>query len=1130
MDPKGKLKAAAALFGAVLALALGAAPALADAGKVLVFTGTAGTANPASADIADAIKALGTANDFTVDVTGAASAINTANLADYRAVVFVHSAGDVLDEGQEAALQSYVNDGGGFVGLGETARLEQGGASFFNTLLGLSGARITGEGESKAADVEFLDRVHPASRQLPLVAKGQTETWYTWATNPTGTVHTVARVRGNELPDGTSVTNDAVQRFTGGTNTIQPQLNRPAAWCRDIQQGRSFYTELGSSSASVGDANIRKHLLGAVQWAAGMVRGNCKASINSNYSATKITPMNPPGQNSDYVGEMTKSALADDGRVFYGGRAICYAGQVPNGNWDVENTGLGCGTIHVWDPRVEGSNNSNPAKIAKVAELSVFGNKGNAHEFGPASTAETGLVGMVLDPDFTKGRPYMYVQYYPYWGGEQGKNTLPSLGKGFDRPSYFAEKRLSRFTYDEETKKFVPGSEKVIFTYMTSVFSCCHAGAGMAFDSQGNLYVTNGDNVGNSANANNGGYANPDPAFTVPCPGHAPTTRCGLVPEDQRPAGMGPLTSFGDARATSSNTNVYEGKIIRIKPVDNPPDTPGLGLTYTIPGADAPNGPNLFPPGSQPVLDGKAKPEIFAMGVRSDYTIHIDPKTDAITTAWIGPDQGIENGTWGPAKTENATMMNSAGNWGWPYCQAGNRWNYRAKLPNNGQNGGLAAPAGHPGTVGGGEDGQTGGYWDCSKELLNDSPYNTGLTTLPAPKPVNIWYGPQGGCYGYQRNANGVPLYSPQNTTPAPQTYRACPWIIGGSQAPIDGGIYRKPAGEKPEAWPEYWDGRWFLIDFANTNATRHAMLMDPETQFKGGQPVAVDSLYGIVTTSLIPGVRPVFMDFGADGALYVGVYSGSYYRFVSSNNTMAVFRFAYTGGPDTPGPDPKAVVPQYGSEVEFNVGKSGGVSYTWDFGDGSEPVTTTERSISHEYRTGGNKTAKLTVTYADGETASKTVAVENVTPLFTEVEEEVSADVPFVLALTLGGSPDFGAFTPSVTRDYTASTTATALATSGGAQLSVSDAAAGTTGQLVNGDYALPSKLKVRATSTVGTGGAFADVGSSASPTPLVTYARAANDPAIGLQFSQHVAASDPLRAGRYSKTLTFTLSTTNP
>ena len=56
----------------------------------------------------------------------------------------------------------------------------------------------------------------------------------------------------------------------------------------------------------------------------------------------------------------------------------------------------------------------------------------------------------------------------------------------------------------------------------------------------------------------------------------------------------------------------------------------------------------------------------------------------------------------------------------------------------------------------------------------------------------------------------------------------------------------------------------------------------------------------------------------------------------------MGVWRFAYTGGADTPGPDPKAIVPDdVGSVVQFNIGKSGGVSYTWDFGDGSPKVTT---------------------------------------------------------------------------------------------------------------------------------------------------------------------------------------------
>src|SRR3954447_18017824 len=82
-----------AFAGALLATAaIGVAPAAADNGKVLVFTGTAGTANPVSTTAANAISALGTANNFTVDTTSSAADINATKLAGYKAVVFVNSA------------------------------------------------------------------------------------------------------------------------------------------------------------------------------------------------------------------------------------------------------------------------------------------------------------------------------------------------------------------------------------------------------------------------------------------------------------------------------------------------------------------------------------------------------------------------------------------------------------------------------------------------------------------------------------------------------------------------------------------------------------------------------------------------------------------------------------------------------------------------------------------------------------------------------------------------------------------------------------------------------------------------------------------------------------------------------
>ena len=82
----------------------------------------------------------------------------------------------------------------------------------------------------------------------------------------------------------------------------------------------------------------------------------------------------------------------------------------------------------------------------------------------------------------------------------------------------------------------------------------------------------------------------------------------------------------------------------------------------------------------------------------------------------------------------------------------------------------------------------------------------------------------------------------------------------------------------------------------------------------------------------------------------------------------------------------------------------------------------------------------------------------------------------------------------------------------------------------LVNGAFSLPSALQAKASSAAGTGSAFANVGGSAAPTSLLTYAGPTSNDAVTVAFQQHIGASDALRTGAYSKTLTFTLSTTTP
>jgi hypothetical protein len=107
----------------------------------------------------------------------------------------------------------------------------------------------------------------------------------------------------------------------------------------------------------------------------------------------------------------------------------------------------------------------------------------------------------------------------------------------------------------------------------------------------------------------------------------------------------------------------------------------------------------------------------------------------------------------------------------------------------------------------------------------------------------------------------------------------------------------------------------------------------------------------------------------------------------------------------------------------------------------------------------------------------------------------------------------------------------ATVTSTAGDATLSVTDPSATATGRLVNGSFALPSLLQAKAAGAGGAGGAFAPLSPAAgTPLTLLTYSGPVSNDAVTVTFQQHIGASDPLRTGSYAKTLTFTLSTTNP
>jgi len=118
-------------------------------------------------------------------------------------------------------------------------------------------------------------------------------------------------------------------------------------------------------------------------------------------------------------------------------------------------------------------------------------------------------------------------------------------------------------------------------------------------------------------------------------------------------------------------------------------------------------------------------------------------------------------------------------------------------------------------------------------------------------------------------------------------------------------------------------------------------------------------------------------------------------------------------------------------------------------------------------------------------------------------------------LVLTLGAGGRFAPFVPGVARTYTTTLAADVLSTGADAMLSVADPSSVAPGRLVNGSLALASPLLV-----------------AGSPLPAVakTWSAPVSHDPVAIEFAQSIGATEALRTGTYGKTLTFTLSTTQP
>ncbi|WP_394814166.1 ThuA domain-containing protein [Streptomyces dubilierae] len=245
---------AALALGLLGALISPAGAAHAASFEVLVFSKTAGFRHDAIPAGIDALRALGGQHDFTVTATEDAGAFTPSNLATYEAVVFLNTTGDVLDSTQQSAFQSYVDSGGGYVGVHAAADTEY-DWPYYGQLVG---AWFQSHPAIQQATLRTEDRTHPATAHLGATWT-RTDEWYNYRANPR------PRVRVLQTLDETT--------YSGGSMGA----DHPITWCHAQGSGRSFYTGLGHTAASYADPAFRSLLLGGVRYAAGQAAADCSA-------------------------------------------------------------------------------------------------------------------------------------------------------------------------------------------------------------------------------------------------------------------------------------------------------------------------------------------------------------------------------------------------------------------------------------------------------------------------------------------------------------------------------------------------------------------------------------------------------------------------------------------------------------------------------------------------------------------------------------------------------------------------------------------------------------------------------------------------------------------------------------
>lgn len=221
-------------------------PAEHDPFRVLVFSRTTDYRHESIPAGIAAIERLGRQFGFEVTATEEASVFVTDRLSAFRIVLFLSTSGEVLDAPQQRAFERFIQSGGGFVGIHAASATEYDWPWYGR----LVGAWFKCHPAPQEADVLVEVRDAPSTVMLPERWRRFDE-WYDY----------------RAWPEGVEVLTTVDETTYEGATFGKPH---PISWRHAFDGGRAWYTAMGHTDAAFREPLFLLHILGGIQYAAGL--------------------------------------------------------------------------------------------------------------------------------------------------------------------------------------------------------------------------------------------------------------------------------------------------------------------------------------------------------------------------------------------------------------------------------------------------------------------------------------------------------------------------------------------------------------------------------------------------------------------------------------------------------------------------------------------------------------------------------------------------------------------------------------------------------------------------------------------------------------------------------------------